>query len=217
VNDSGHLERRYRHLLACYPRTFRREHEEEILGVLLAGATDGRSRPGWGECADLITSAMWMRVRPGAPAQCRSVSVTVRLMYLGALVELCTLVTVMATLGSLKSAILQRDPGYSAAQWQAEMSGHIVPLEIEAIVATGIWLGLARARRRGHGWTRFGFAGFFAVITVGLMTGIAQHAATYARADLVAGAVLWLVALVTVVFMFRRSSASHDRPASTGA
>jgi len=37
VSDSAKLERRYRRLLACYPRAFRQEHEQEILGVLMAG------------------------------------------------------------------------------------------------------------------------------------------------------------------------------------
>jgi hypothetical protein len=31
MNDLEQLERRYRRLLACYPRHFRREHEEEML------------------------------------------------------------------------------------------------------------------------------------------------------------------------------------------
>jgi hypothetical protein len=35
VTRPGHLERRYRRSLAWYPRAFRREHGEEILGVLI--------------------------------------------------------------------------------------------------------------------------------------------------------------------------------------
>lgn len=38
MTDSGDLERRYRRLLHCYPRAFRRLHEDEILAVLLDGA-----------------------------------------------------------------------------------------------------------------------------------------------------------------------------------
>jgi hypothetical protein len=37
MTDSAHLERRYRRLLAFYPKAFRREHEQEIVSVLMAG------------------------------------------------------------------------------------------------------------------------------------------------------------------------------------
>lgn len=204
--DSPDLERRYRRLLAWYPRAFRREHEEEILWVLMAGAEDGRRRSGLVESADLMRSAVRMHMRPGGP---RTVLAATRLMYLGALIELCTLVTIVATLGSLKAAVLQRDPGYTAAQWHAEVQGHIVPLEIGAVIAVGVWLLLAWANGRGHRWARVGFAVFFGITTMSLLNGLAQDAATYAPADLIAGVLLWLVALVTVALIFNPESAPH--------
>jgi hypothetical protein len=62
MSDSPELERRYRHLLACYPRAFRREHEQEIVAVLMAGADEGQRRPRLGEAANLIKHALWMRL-----------------------------------------------------------------------------------------------------------------------------------------------------------
>ena len=62
MSDSADLERRYRRLLACYPRAFRREHEQEILAVLMAGAGEGQQRPALGEAANLIKHALWMRL-----------------------------------------------------------------------------------------------------------------------------------------------------------
>jgi hypothetical protein len=62
VSDSADLERRYRRLLACYPRAFRREHEQEILAVLMAGSGEGQQRPSLGEAANLIKYALWMRL-----------------------------------------------------------------------------------------------------------------------------------------------------------
>jgi hypothetical protein len=59
------LERGYRRLLAWYPRTFRRVHEEEILAVLLAGARPGQRRPGLAEAVNLITCGLGMRLRRG--------------------------------------------------------------------------------------------------------------------------------------------------------
>ena len=62
MSDRAGLERRYRRLLACYPRRFRREHEQEILAVLMAGADEGQQRPGLGETANLAKHAFWMRL-----------------------------------------------------------------------------------------------------------------------------------------------------------
>ena len=62
MSDSPDLERRYRQLLACYPRAFRREHEQEIVAVLMAGADEDQQRPGLGEAANLIKYALWMRL-----------------------------------------------------------------------------------------------------------------------------------------------------------
>jgi hypothetical protein len=62
MSDSSDLERRYRRLLASYPRAFRREHEQEILAVLMAGADEGQQRPRFGEAVNLIHHALWMRL-----------------------------------------------------------------------------------------------------------------------------------------------------------
>jgi hypothetical protein len=62
MSNSADLERRYLRLLACYPRAFRREHEQEILAVLVAGADEGQRRPRLGEAANLLEHALWMRL-----------------------------------------------------------------------------------------------------------------------------------------------------------
>jgi hypothetical protein len=62
VSASTHLERRYRRLLAFYPAPFRREHEEEILSVLMDGAVQGQQRPGLAESVNLLAHALSMRL-----------------------------------------------------------------------------------------------------------------------------------------------------------
>jgi hypothetical protein len=63
MTNSSPLERRYRALLALYPKAFRGEHEEEILSVLMAAASEGQKRPRLTEFADLVRSAVFMRLR----------------------------------------------------------------------------------------------------------------------------------------------------------
>jgi hypothetical protein len=62
MTESAVLERRYRRLLAWYPRQFRCEHEDEMLAVLMASAREGQRRPGLLETADVIRSALGMRL-----------------------------------------------------------------------------------------------------------------------------------------------------------
>jgi hypothetical protein len=60
MSDTADLERRYRRLLKCFPARYRREHEQEILSVLMAGAAKGQRRPGLADSADLVMSAIFM-------------------------------------------------------------------------------------------------------------------------------------------------------------
>lgn len=63
MNDAAILERRYRWLLRWYPPSFRNENEDEVLGVLMAGARDGKRWPTAAEAADMLWSALRMRFR----------------------------------------------------------------------------------------------------------------------------------------------------------
>jgi hypothetical protein len=60
MSDVAELERRYRRLLKFFPARYRREHEQEILSVLMAEAADGQRRPGLADSADLVMSAIFM-------------------------------------------------------------------------------------------------------------------------------------------------------------
>jgi len=57
------LERRYRRLLRLYPRGFRARRGTEMLGVLMASARDGQTRPVPGDVADIVRGSLLMRLR----------------------------------------------------------------------------------------------------------------------------------------------------------
>jgi hypothetical protein len=57
------LERRYQRLLRLYPREFRARRESEMLGVLMAAAGDGQSRPTRGDVTDVVKGALIVRLR----------------------------------------------------------------------------------------------------------------------------------------------------------
>jgi hypothetical protein len=63
MSGQDRLERRYRRLLAFYPRSFREGHEEEVLAVLLAGSEEGQRRPHPTDVLDLLRRGISMRLR----------------------------------------------------------------------------------------------------------------------------------------------------------
>ena len=67
VNAAAGLEGRYRRLLALYPAEHRRQHQDEMLGVLMTGARAGQRRPGLADTANLIWGALLIRLRPAPP------------------------------------------------------------------------------------------------------------------------------------------------------
>ena len=56
------LERHYRRLLAVYPAAHRRAYEEEMVGVLMAGAGSDQRRPAPGEILDLLRAGLAARL-----------------------------------------------------------------------------------------------------------------------------------------------------------
>jgi hypothetical protein len=202
MTGAARLERGYRRWLRWYPKTFRREHEAEVLGVLLAGARDGRRRPDPLECLDLLRGGLSMRLRPRVPRTERAAATAVRLMYLGAVVELAAAVTILATSGRVRSSVAQRSPEYTQAQWEAIVAGKLAPTAVAACIAAAFWLWMAWANGRGQRWARILFALFFGVNAFGLGDGLAGGSAVYARADLAVGTVLCLVHLVAVALLF---------------
>jgi hypothetical protein len=155
------------------------------------------------ECLDLLRSALWMRLRPRVPRSNRAAFAAVRLMCVGAVVELAAAITILATIGDVRSNVVKRSPGLTEGEWHAVVVGQLAPVAAAAGIAVGFWLWMAWAVGRGHRWARIAFAGFFALNTVGLLRGLIQGSAVYARPDLAIGSVLWLVELAALALIFQ--------------
>ncbi len=203
MSDSAELERRYLRLLACYPRAYRHDSEQEMLGVLMDSARDGQRRPGLAESADLVRGAVSMRLRPRAalPGPMRA---AIRLMWAGPAVSLAAVITYVATAGHVRSAMAQRDP----AQWHALLI-HLTAIETAAPLAMVLWLWMAWANGRGYNWARAVFTLFFYLTTASLLFVLGQGAAAYAPAELAATAALWLYELAVLVLICTKASSRH--------
>ncbi len=206
MSEQVTLERSYRRILAWYPRSFRADSEDEILAVLLATAEDGQTRVGLAEAWDLVRGAVRMRLWPAAPRP-RSVRVAVKLMLAGAAAELAALITVIATLGSVRATVAARD----AAAMQA-VPLHQVTIIALAPVAIGMWLWLAWANGRGQDWARPLSAACFGLISLSVIAGLAQGVAAFAPATMIAGAVVWTLGLSSVALIFTPAAGRYYRP-----
>jgi hypothetical protein len=212
MNDSVNLERRYRRLLACYPRAFRHEHEREMLAVLMAGAGAEQQRPTPAESADLVRNAIWIRLRPGTPRSTRTVWWAVMLMFVSAVLELSALLAVVLTRAGLESAVAAQNPEFSAAHARSLVHAQvIVPIEIGAPIAAALWLVLAWGNGRGGRWARLGAAGLSGLNALSLLSSLAQGAVAYAPLDVIAGASLCLVSLAAAVLTFHPRSGPYYR------
>jgi hypothetical protein len=208
MTGPSELERGYRRVLACYPKAFRRESGDEILAVLMATTGEGQRRVGLAESADLIMGAL--RMHFGLSRSPRPVRNAVRLMCLGAVLTLAVLVTVLVTLGSVRSAAVH---DLAARQWPTVMLTQVGPWLASAPIGAGLWLWLAWANGRGYHWARPAFVAFFCALTVvvffGLGEGGGEDALPYTWADLIAAALLWLAGAAAALLISSETASPY--------
>jgi hypothetical protein len=207
MTDQANLERAYRRLLAWYPRAFRREHEPEILAVLMDCARDGQRRPGLAESADLIRSGLWMRLVPDVPRPARQVRAAVRLMYAGAAVTTLILISSIISLAIIgPSGATLRLAGRAQPFWLAITAGIV-----GGLVVIALWRSMARASSQGRNWARI-----LSTVLFGLAT--AELISVFSGAQTVLGLIFWvptwLVGLAAVWLLWRPGSSAFFRSAS---
>ncbi|HET9967522.1 MAG TPA: hypothetical protein VFQ68_04745 [Streptosporangiaceae bacterium] len=204
-SEPASLERGYRRLLAWYPAWFRLQNEEEILAVLLACAQDRQRRPSAEAAADLLKGAarMWMRPRPGQP---RTVFAAIRLMWAAALAELGVAITILASLGSVRAAVLHAYP----PAWH-QVHEQLLVTAVEAPLVIGLWLWMARANGQGKNRGRAAVAVLSGIVLLAVLDAVSAGGITYAPADTAAGMVHGLVALAVVFLVFNPASSRHYR------
>jgi hypothetical protein len=153
------LERRYRRILALYPRDHRERTGEEMLGVLMAGTGD-RSRPGWRETADLLWAAARLHLRRVVAADGgidpRDVLAIVSLLAPVALLA-------GATTGLHELAWWVK----AGALWEMPWSTQFPDAPVWVVWCAVAVLGLFRLRHIAAVSAWLGTAGFVIVVTVG--------------------------------------------------
>jgi hypothetical protein len=205
---SSDLERGYRRLIACYPRSFRKDNEEEILTVLLATAGEGQRRPSLAESADLLRGAI--RMRMGLSRTPRTVLQAVRLMYLGAVAQLAVLIVVILTAGHIRAAVQAaltpyHNPALTAQVMHAVNISLVVDQVVIPVLAV-LWLFMAWANGKGYDWARVATISLFGLSSAGMLVDLVQGAPKYAPAALIGAGVEWAIGLAAVVLILRKQS-----------
>jgi hypothetical protein len=206
MSDMTALERAYRRILSCYPRSFRADSEDEILAVLMDTATEGQTRVGVAEVWDLVRGAARMRLWPAAPRP-RTVRAAVKLMLAGAAAELAAMITVVVTSGAVRAAVAARYPAAVHA-----VLVHQITMLVGTPIAIGLWLWLAWANGRGEDWARMISGASFGLLTLAVLSSLSQHAATYAPATMIAATIIWAIGLVSLALIFTPAAGRYYRP-----
>jgi hypothetical protein len=139
----------------------------------------------------------------------RTVRNAMRLMYLGAALEVPALIIAVVTRSTFKPAILQAHPGYTTAQLHSAEIARTVPLVIAAPIVAALWLWMAWANGRGLAWARIVSAVFFGIACVDVAVAFARSGSA---AGLAIGVVTWLVGLGAIVLLFSKESGPFFRP-----
>jgi hypothetical protein len=199
MTEQTELERRYQRLLACYPRAFRDENEQEMLAVLMACAREGRRRPGFLESADLIRSGLWMRLRPRPLGSVPTMRAAVRLMYVGAAVCVVNLIISIISLARIAP------DGATLRLGDRNLS---FPVAIAValggcLVMIALWLWMARMTSKGRNWARVTSTVLFGLASLELVS-VATEAHTVL--GLIFWAPTWVVSVGSTWLLWRPAS-----------
>lgn len=142
--------------------------------------------------------------RPPAPP---SIKMAVKLMYAGAALSAVSFIVGLATIGSLRQAIINASTKRltSSQIHTAEVVG-VTTIVILGLIGVGLWLWMAYANGRGKSWARVIAAILFGFNTLGLLTAIARPSAVGTKIFDVLG---WLVGLGATYYLWRPDSSAY--------
>jgi hypothetical protein len=130
-------------------------------------------------------------------------------MYTGAALTAIGVIQGLATIGSLKSAIVEHSSKHlTATQIHGLEVFSVVGTVVIGLIAIGLWLWMARANGKGRSWARIVSVVLFAIDTLSLPL-------SFTRAN-VAGALMlevlvWLAGLGAIVNIFSKKSTPFFR------
>jgi len=140
----------------------------------------------------------------------RTVRNAVTAMYAGAAASLLGIVVEVLTVNATKTAIEKRSPAMTASQVSSTQHALIAGFVAGGVIAAAVWIVLALACRRGHGWARITGTVLFGIVTLDTAVGLFVPLAAAVK---LWGVLVWLAGLAAVVLLWRRESSAYFRQA----
>jgi len=135
-----------------------------------------------------------------------SIRNAVKLMYAGAAVSLIVIIVALVTIGSAKTAVHHAFPHYSPAKVRSAAFGLVAYEVIIQVITIGLWLWMARANQAGKSWARIVSSVLFGLNTLILLASLARPHATI---GIVLLAVVWVIGLGAIFFLWRKDSSGY--------
>ena len=125
------------------------------------------------------------------------------LMYAGAAASLLGMLVDVSVIGQVKTDYLEHHPFVNPASANGAAAAGDVVTVIGSLLCVGLWLWLASACKRGHGWARTVGTVLFGINTLGILVTVARPGIPAIKS---VHLLIWLIGLVTVIQLFRRQS-----------
>lgn len=139
----------------------------------------------------------------------QSVLRAVKVMYVGLAASLIGIIVDMTTLSSTRSAILKRNPSYTATQLNNAEHLQIGLFIAGGLIGAALWLWMAQSCRAGKGWARVVSTVFFGIDTVSVLVGVAGvQGGGLSR---IYGILVWVIGLIAIILLWQRSSSDYFR------
>jgi hypothetical protein len=139
----------------------------------------------------------------------QSIQRAVRVMYVGLAASLIGIAVDMTTLSATRSAILKRNPGYTATQLNNAEHLQIGLFIAGGLIGAALWLWMAQSCRAGKGWARVVSTVFFGIDTLSVIVGAA--AVQGGGLSRIFGILVWVIGLVAIILLWQRSSSEYFR------
>ena len=136
--------------------------------------------------------------RPVAPSSIRT---AVKLMYAGAVLSALSFIVGLATLGSLRQAIINAsNKPLTATQLHAAEVAGVVVIVLAGLVGVSAWLWMAWKNGRGRSWARIVATVLFGLDTLSLLSAIFRPNTGGTK---IIGLLIWLVGLGATIYLWR--------------
>jgi len=128
------------------------------------------------------------------------------LMYAGAAASLLAMLIDIAAIGQVKTNYFEHHPFANPTNANNLAAAGDIGVVVGSLVSIGLWLWLAAACKRGHGWARTVGTVLFGVDTLGFLITVGRPGIPAIKSIHL---LIWLIGLVTVIFLWRRQSSEY--------